>query len=81
VFDNGAKCPSGNVTDRWLLASAQDVLKFFHEEMKGYRLYTVVPKLFGFIEQLTNWYVRRRMCIRGRDGCMRMMRDATMHLR
>ena len=27
-------------------------------EMEGYRLYNVVPALFEFIEDLTNWYIR-----------------------
>mgnify|MGYP002628402405 CR=1 FL=1 len=26
--------------------------------MEKYRLYTVVPKLLTFVENLTNWYVR-----------------------
>jgi isoleucyl-tRNA synthetase len=26
--------------------------------MEKYRLYTVVPKLLNFVENLTNWYVR-----------------------
>ena len=26
--------------------------------MEAYRLYNVVPQLFGFIEDLTNWYIR-----------------------
>ena len=26
--------------------------------MEGYRLYNVVPALFTFIEDLTNWYIR-----------------------
>jgi isoleucyl-tRNA synthetase len=26
--------------------------------MKAYRLYTVVPRLVDFIDQLTKWYVR-----------------------
>ena len=26
--------------------------------MSAYRLYTVAPKLIGFLENLTNWYVR-----------------------
>ena len=26
--------------------------------MEGYRLYNVVPALFAFIEDLTNWYIR-----------------------
>jgi isoleucyl-tRNA synthetase len=28
------------------------------QEMEKYRLYTVVPKLLAFLENLTNWYVR-----------------------
>ena len=28
------------------------------EEMEAYRLYNVVPALFDFIEDLTNWYIR-----------------------
>ena len=28
------------------------------KEMSKYRLYNVVPKLFDFIEDLTNWYIR-----------------------
>ncbi len=27
--------------------------------MEGYRLYSVVPRLVSFIDDLTNWYVRR----------------------
>ena len=37
--------------------------------MKGYRLYTVVPRLVEFIEELTNWYVRlNRDRLKGRFG-------------
>lgn len=37
--------------------------------MKAYRLYTVVPRLVGFIEQLTNWYVRlNRNRLKGSEG-------------
>lgn len=37
--------------------------------MKAYRLYTVVPRLVGFIEQLTNWYVRlNRNRLKGAEG-------------
>jgi len=28
------------------------------QEMKGYRLYNVMPELVSFINELTNWYVR-----------------------
>lgn len=49
---------SDNVMDRWILASLQSLIKFIHEEMKEYRLYTVVPRLLNFIDELTNWYIR-----------------------
>ena len=40
-----------------------------HKEMAAYRLYTVVPRLVGFIEELTNWYVRlNRDRIKGSMG-------------
>jgi isoleucyl-tRNA synthetase len=44
--------------DRWILASAQDLIQFVKAEMAAYRLYTVVPRLLSFVEALTNWYVR-----------------------
>lgn len=56
VYDSSLK--STNVMDRWLLASIQSLIKFIHQEMQGYRLYTVVPKLLHFIDDLTNWYIR-----------------------
>ncbi|CAK9440027.1 uncharacterized protein LODBEIA_P41270 [Lodderomyces beijingensis] len=56
VYDASLK--SENVMDRWLLASIQSLIQFIHEEMKGYRLYTVVPRLLHFIDDLTNWYIR-----------------------
>ncbi|GIS19565.1 MAG: hypothetical protein CM15mP120_14810 [Pseudomonadota bacterium] len=35
-----------------------DVENTVATEMEGYRLYNVVPGLFAFIEDLTNWYIR-----------------------
>eukprot|EP01133_Synstelium_polycarpum_P006737 gene6737-7831_t len=49
---------STNITDRWILASCQSLIEFVRAEMAAYRLYTVVPRLTRFIDQLTNWYVR-----------------------
>eukprot|EP00605_Chrysophyceae_sp_TOSAG23-4_P001730 GSChrysophyteH1.ASY1.ANO1.1917.1 assembled CDS len=38
-------------------------------KMKAYRLYTVVPRLVTFIEELTNWYLRlNRDRIKGTSG-------------
>lgn len=57
-FQYDASVVSDNVMDKWILASLQSLIKFIHQEMEEYRLYTVVPRLLGFIDQLTNWYIR-----------------------
>lgn len=57
-FVYNPKLISTNVFDKWLLASIQSLIKFIHSEMSLYRLYTVVPKLLAFIDDLTNWYIR-----------------------
>ncbi|MCR9278497.1 MAG: isoleucine--tRNA ligase [Pseudomonadaceae bacterium] len=47
-----------NVLDRWILSRLQSLKAAIAKEMGEYRLYNVVPRLFGFIEELTNWYIR-----------------------
>ena len=60
---------STNDVDIWILAATMGLVKFVHEEMKAYRLYTVVPRLLNFIEELTNWYVRlNRDRLKGSTG-------------
>lgn len=60
---------STNDVDIWILATAMGLVKFVHQEMQAYRLYTVVPKLVSFIEDLTNWYVRlNRDRLKGSNG-------------
>lgn len=49
---------SPNIMDRWILSFTQSLLIFVRKEMAAYRLYTVVPRLIKFIDNLTNWYVR-----------------------
>lgn len=47
-----------NIMDKWILSSLQSLVKSVREEMKAYRLYTVIPFLLKFIDQLSKWYVR-----------------------
>jgi isoleucyl-tRNA synthetase len=49
---------SDNIVDRWLLSNLQTMKKNITKEMDEYHLYNVVPALFTFIEDLTNWYIR-----------------------
>jgi isoleucyl-tRNA synthetase len=50
--------PSDNILDQYLLSKLQTLVKNVNHEMQNYRLYNVVPELFNFIEDLTNWYIR-----------------------
>lgn len=60
---------SDNVMDIWIISFKESLLDFIAKEMKAYRLYTVVPRLTKFIDQLTNWYVRmNRKRIKGEGG-------------
>ena len=49
---------SSNITDQWMLSRLQSLISNVTREMAAYKLYNVVPALFEFIEDLTNWYIR-----------------------
>ncbi|KAK3372889.1 tRNA synthetases class I-domain-containing protein [Lasiosphaeria ovina] len=69
VFNPAMESENTNVMDKWILASCQSLLEFVNAEMKGYRLYTVVPKLLGLIDDTTNWYIRfNRKRLKGENG-------------
>ncbi|MBS3903861.1 MAG: isoleucine--tRNA ligase [Simkania sp.] len=45
--------------DRWILSLTMQLQKKVEEGMDGYQLNQAVEPLTSFIEQLTNWYIRR----------------------
>lgn len=45
--------------DRWILSVLQSLIADVNEEMEAYRLFAVVSPVIGFVEHLTNWYIRR----------------------
>ena len=49
---------SDNIMDQWILSRLQSLKANISKEMEQYHLYNVVPALFDFIEDLTNWYIR-----------------------
>jgi len=69
VFDPDMANKLTNVFDKWVLAYTQTLIVFVREEMAAYRLYTVVPRLVTFINDLANWYCRlNRRRLKGSDG-------------
>lgn len=55
----GEKIEITNEMDRWIVSRMQTLIKEVNEEMESYRLYRVVDSLVKFIDDLTNWYIRR----------------------
>jgi isoleucyl-tRNA synthetase len=45
--------------DRWIVSVLQSLVGEINTQMEGYYLYKVVPPMLGFIDDLTNWYIRR----------------------
>ena len=56
--------------DRWILSVLQSLIGQTNRLMEGYYLYAVVSPALGFVNDLTNWYVRRsrRRFWRSREG-------------
>ncbi len=50
---------SKNHLDLWIISRFQSLLNKVEAEMKVYQVYNVVPCLLEFLEDLTNWYLRR----------------------
>ncbi|GFH28888.1 tRNA-synt_1 domain-containing protein [Haematococcus lacustris] len=58
-----------NVLDKWIAAATRNLVAYVRQEMGAYRLYTVVPFLVKFIDNLTNIYVRyNRKRLKGSKG-------------
>jgi len=45
--------------DRWILSMLQSLIRQVNLEMESYRLFAVISPILGFIDDLTNWYIRR----------------------
>ncbi|CAI9112807.1 OLC1v1013300C1 [Oldenlandia corymbosa var. corymbosa] len=66
-IDQGTLQKSPNVLDQWIYAATHRLVQFVRKEMDAYRLYTVVPELLKFLDNLTNIYVRfNRKRLKGR---------------
>ncbi|XP_076061884.1 isoleucyl-tRNA synthetase isoform X2 [Oratosquilla oratoria] len=77
VYNEEEVGKSTNVMDQWILSFTQSLVKFVHQEMEKYHLYTVTPRLVKFVDNLTNWYVRmNRRRLKGdfgEENCQRAL--------
>ncbi|MDX2344291.1 MAG: isoleucine--tRNA ligase [Acidimicrobiia bacterium] len=58
-INNAAPPAERTEIDRWILSVLQSLIARVNTEMEDYRLYNVIPPILGFIDDLTNWYIRR----------------------
>ncbi|KAG2613221.1 hypothetical protein PVAP13_4KG344900 [Panicum virgatum] len=69
LIDQASLLKSSNVLDHWINSATESLVSFVQQEMDAYRLYTVVPYLVKYIDNLTNIYVRlNRKRLKGRTG-------------
>jgi isoleucyl-tRNA synthetase len=52
-------CEQRPEIDAWILSKLQSLILNVNTQMEGYYLYKVVPPMLDFIDDLTNWYIRR----------------------
>ena len=45
--------------DGWILSRLQSLIRQVRGHMEHYQLFRVVPALISFVDDLTNWYIRR----------------------
>jgi isoleucyl-tRNA synthetase len=80
----GAPAPADRPdVDRWILSVLQSLIQTVNSQMESYRLYDVVSPILGFIDDLTNWYVRRSRrrfwVARGEDDADKLAAFATLY--
>lgn len=51
--------PSDNIIDQWILSILHKLIHEVEQGMDHYDLSAAVEPLVGFVDQLTNWYIRR----------------------
>lgn len=57
--ENGKMPQAETVIDRWMLSCMNKLIKEVEEGMDSYELSHAVEPFVGFVDQLTNWYIRR----------------------
>ncbi len=50
---------SKNLLDRWILSETQVLAREVDHLLEGYDVYTATQKIESFIDNLSNWYIRR----------------------
>ncbi len=79
--DVKAPAKPSNVLDRWILSSASQMVEEIRAEMDAYNLQKAANRFSRFIDDLTNWYIRRsrRRFWKSSDDADKREAYATLH--
>ncbi len=58
-FDESNKVETDNLLDRWILSKLNSLIDFVNENLDKYQITQAANKIEDFVEELSNWYVRR----------------------
>lgn len=50
---------SGNIMDKWIMSRLNTLVKSVDEDLDGYRITQAALRVEDFVDELSNWYVRR----------------------
>jgi isoleucyl-tRNA synthetase len=50
---------STNIMDKWIMSKLNSLVKEIDDDLDGYRITQAATALEGFVDELSNWYVRR----------------------
>ena len=50
---------SGNVMDKWIMSRLNTLVNSVDEDLNGYRITQAAGRIEDFVDELSNWYVRR----------------------
>ena len=58
-FEPTGKLSGKNILDKWIISETNNLIKSVTENMDNYDLTNSTRKLYDFIDNLSNWYIRR----------------------
>lgn len=72
---------NGTELDKWIVSLLNNTIASINTEMEQYNLYKVVPLLVDYIDNLTNWYIRRsrRRFWKSENDQDKMVAYSTLH--
>lgn len=57
-FDSELYKKSNTLTDKWIVSRLSSTIDYINTKMESFKIDRVISKLFDFVEDMTNWYIK-----------------------